>query len=133
MARKGPVAFFVGVIAGSWNVLAYLGSCHSSTLCSLRSLAPADLLGEAYAALSVLLVLVSLASMFGPKPVFYVSAIMALLVDVTEAAGYANVATGPLVVTLALTTLSAVVSLIAAREGTGVSEQSHPLNLPVFG
>ena len=131
MPRLGTIASLTGIVAGGWNVFAYLGACHS--LCLARSTAPSDALGVVYAGLAVVLVLVSLAGLIGPKVLFYASALVAVLVDAVEAVGNAEVATGVLVFSFALVTLSAVVSLLAARAGTGVSEQSNPMNLPVFG
>ena len=91
------------------------------------------MLGGLYLGISIVLVLASLGSLIGPRPIFYGMALVAGLVDVVEALGHGGVVGGDLVVTFVLATLCAVFGLLAGRKGTGVSEQSHPMNLPVFG
>ena len=72
-------------------------------------------------------------TLVGPKSVFYASAVLGLLIDIAEIMNYAGIASGPLYVTVALASLSVILGLLSARRGTGFSEQSHPMNLPVFG
>ena len=127
-------AGIVGIFAGLWGVVCYLLSCSSSlALCPAMSAAPPGVLGTVYAVLAGLLVLSSLVTFVGPKSVFYGSALLGLLIDVAEVMNYADIASGPFYVTLALATLSVILGLLSARRVTGFSEQSHPMNLPVFG
>ena len=127
-------AGIVGIFAGLWGVVCYLLRCSSSlALCPAMSAAPPGVSGTVYAVLAGLLVLSSLVTFVGPKSVFYASALLGLLIDVSEVMNYDDIASGPFYVTLALATLSVILGLLSARRGTGFSEQSHPMNLPVFG
>jgi len=131
MARVGPAASLLGLVAGGWNIFAYIIACHSS--CLAQSSAPSDLLGGVYAGLSIVLIFASVGTLIGPKFVFYAMALVAVLVDLVEGLGYSNVVNDDLLTTFVLTTLCVALSFLAARSGTGVSEQSNPMNLPVFG
>ena len=131
MARVGPAATLLGVVSGGWNIFAYLQACRSA--CPAETSAPSGLLGGLYLGLSIVLLLASLGSVVGPRPIFYAMALVAGLADAVEALGHNGVVGGDLVATFVLVTLCAIFSLLAAGTGTGVSEQSHPMNLPVFG
>ena len=82
---------------------------------------------------SILLVLSSLSVVVIGRFGFYAVAFLAASIDVVEAVGSPGVATGPLFLTFLLATLALILSVLATRAGTGVSEQAHPMNLPVFG
>ncbi len=83
--------------------------------------------------MSAILLLEGLSAFVVPKTVFYASFFTALLVDLTELLDYGSVAPAYLYTTLIVATLTLVMSVLAARARTGVSEQSNPMNLPVFG
>lgn len=109
----------------------YLGACH--TLCLARTTAPPEVEGSLFAILGVLLVLDSLASVIAPRAVFFVSALLAALIDLLEVVNHSTIVQTTFYVTVVLVTVSLVLSLASALKETTVSEQSHPMNLPVFG
>lgn len=87
----------------------------------------------AYVALSVILIVNSLVALVGPKKVFYSQAGLAALLAVTEWAGSG---TSSMFASLIVTVAAAatfILSVLAARHEQRISEQSHPMNLPVFG
>ncbi len=86
-------------------------------------------------ALGILLAFDSAICLVGPRKAFYgvtaVSLLIAVLLVMVEAVRGAN---GPFFwTTLALTMSATVLSFLAARTKTAMSEQSNPMNLPVFG
>jgi hypothetical protein len=124
----------VGVVAGFWNVWVYFQVCRSATpLCAAQQAAPTGGEGTIVFALAVILVLDSLATFVGPAVLFYASAALSLIIDAIEVLNYSSISQGEFYVTLILVALSLGLSVVAARRTTGVSEQSHPMNLPVFG
>ena len=131
MARLGTWAAFVGVVAGGWNVWAHYQVC--TGLCPAWSPAPEGIYGTVVLGLAIVLVLCSLTTLMAPSFVFYISSAICLLIDAVLALDYSAIAPGPLYVTFILVTLSLVLSLISAVRKTSVSEQSNPMNLPVFG
>jgi hypothetical protein len=83
-------------------------------------------------ALSVLLFLNSLVTMVGPRLAFYASAVLSVLLGVSMIPNSSLV--DPVVlVALGLVVLTFALSAAAARRRTQISEQSNPMNLPVFG
>jgi hypothetical protein len=84
-------------------------------------------------AVAIALVFDSLVALIGPKRIFYVSALLSALLAGSEWLGSGSDATAanPLVIAIAGVTL--VLSIVAARYEPEISEQSHPLNLPIFG
>ncbi len=134
MARIATAAALVGVAAGFWNIYEYLQVCRGATvICAAQQAAPPGIEGEAVLALAVLLILNSIATFIGPKALSYVSAALGLLIDSIVILNYSDISPGALYVTAGFVTLSMVLSLLAARRRTGVSEQANPMNLPVFG
>lgn len=83
--------------------------------------------------LSVLLILDSLASFVGPRALLYFAGAVCVLIDAIEALNHSEVVGWAFYFTVALVTLSLTLDVYAARRKTGVSEQSNPMNLPVFG
>ena len=82
---------------------------------------------------AVVLILDSLVAYLGPKSAFYVSALLSALLVGSDWSG----STSETVVTSLVTTAAACVTIFlaiaAARYEPEVSEQSNPMNLPVFG
>ena len=77
------------------------------------------------------LVITSLISLFSPRIVFYASALLAVVLDGSLLVGSAlNLVA---ILTLGLGAVAFVTALAAARREGMVSEQSNPMNLPVFG
>ena len=126
-------ASVIGLIGGGWNIFAYFGACHSSGSCLQQTSAPADPLGLVYAGFSAALIVASVGGLVGPKVIFYAMATLAGLIDLVEVIGRSNVATDDLIMTFVLASLGIMLSLLAATSGMGMSEQSNPMNLPVFG
>ena len=83
--------------------------------------------------LAVVLVLVSLATYVGPSVLFYLSAVVGAIIDALVMVNYSSIAEGSFLVTVILVTGSVVLGVVSAMRRTSVSEQSHPMNLPVFG
>jgi hypothetical protein len=135
LVRTATAAACLGVLAGLWNVGEYFLACgrSSTQLCPAQRSAPAGLEGTLVLVLAILLILVSLASFVGPSVILYASGVLGLAIDVIVILNYSSIGPGSFYLTVALVTLSAALSLIAASRRTSVSEQSHPMNLPVFG
>jgi hypothetical protein len=131
LARLGTAATAVGAIAGFCCVVEYSISCHE--LCTLIPIVPSGTSGEVFALLGVVLLLVSLGTYFGPRFLFYISALAGASIDVIEILNFASVASVWFYVTIALATASLVLGILTVRQRTGVSEQANPMNLPVFG
>jgi hypothetical protein len=126
LVRIGTVAVVVGLFDGIWILaVQYLGRLGASVM--VNDWGPLTL------ALAVVLIVDSFFSMVGPRKAFYVTAVIALLVAGSifsvVGTGYELVADLTVILTLALF----VLALVAARREPKVSEQSHPMNLPVFG
>lgn len=91
-------------------------------------------------ALGIILILDCALALVGPRFTFYAAAFLSLLVAAAMALypfGMETVANPTLSAgssaDLILAAATLVLSLLAARSRTPVSEQSHPMNLPVFG
>jgi len=134
VVRIGTLSAAVGILTGVWTLVAGFFDgvrfncpsvgCAGSTI---------PFAGTIVAALSVLLILVSVVCIVGPRSVFYGSAMISILlgslVTLESGAGDPTI----LWLTLGLAGATFVLSLLSARIKTAVSEQSHPMNLPVFG
>jgi len=77
--------------------------------------------------------LASFAEFIGPRSLFYLTAAFGLAIDVIELLNYSKIGPGTFYITVALVTASFFLSVVALRQRTGISEQSNPMNLPVFG
>jgi len=124
----------VGILAGVWafggtlvDNLARVSLCSGNTPCVQNPPANPFVMG-----LAGLLVLTSAACLFGQGKVFYAQACVAVFLG---AAMVPNSSASDPVVDLAfgLAAATLVLSVIAARKKVGISEQSNPMNLPVFG
>ena len=83
-------------------------------------------------ALSVLLFLNSLVTLVGPRITFYASAVLSVLLGVSMIPNSSFV--NPVVlIAIGLVVLTFATSLVAVRRRAQISEQSNPMNLPVFG
>jgi hypothetical protein len=127
LARLATAAAALGVVDGAWVILTnYVWQSCSGVFC-LRE----DMWNSASFALSIVLVLVSLAAFVGPRRVFYLSAVVSLALAGSIALWSPAIA--PTVLALALAIVVFGVSVLAARRKGVVSEQANPMNLPVFG
>ncbi len=126
--RIGTIAAAVGIVTGVWT-LGVQWICPSNG-CPESGV---PYLGTIILSLSVLLILASVVGLVGSKNAFYGSAILSILLD-SSVALTSGIEDAALVwITLGLSGATFVLSLAAARMKTSVSEESHPMNLPVFG
>jgi hypothetical protein len=132
LVRLGTGAALAGLVAGVWNVWAYLQECRGP-VCPAFQAAPPGTEGTAVLVMAVILVLGSLATFLTPASLFYLTASLGLLIDAIEVLNYSVIGAGSFYVTMILVTLSVALSILAATRRAVVSEQSHPMNLPVFG
>ena len=123
MVKITTVAAGAGILTGLFAV----GSWFSG-LASLRPFWVALALSVA-----IILVLDSFVVLVGPKRIFYVSALLSALLTGSEWLGSGSDVTAVGILTIAMACVTLVLSIVAARLEPEVSEQSHPMNLPVFG
>ena len=123
MVRLGTVAAALGIIAGVWTVVASLeGLTRYHSLWSPLT-----------TALAAVLVIDSVVCLVGPKLVFYASVVLSILLGGSIFLGSGSDLNLYSLLAIGLAGATFVLSLIAARSESKVSEQSHPMNLPVFG
>ncbi len=84
-------------------------------------------------AFAIALVLDSFVALVGPKRIFYASALLSALMTGSEWLGSGSDATVVNILAIAMAGVTLVLSVIAARFEPEISEQSHLMNLPVFG
>ena len=84
------------------------------------------------AVVSVVLVVESSVALVGPRLAFYIQAVLAALLVATEWGASDGVSPALLLVVLAGAATVAL-GILAARHEQRIPEQSHPMNLPVFG
>ncbi|MDE1852152.1 MAG: hypothetical protein KGI38_00175 [Thaumarchaeota archaeon] len=124
MDSVGKIAAWLGVVTGAWIVLgAYLGQGGTMVVSHWGSLTQV---------LGVILAVASILSMVGPRKVFYFSALVSVLVVASIGVALSGLDTTA-ILTVGLALVNLVLDIVAARRETRVSEQSHPMNLPVFG
>lgn len=138
MPRFRTIAALVGLIAGAWVLWgSYYGTIGRGQFCPYgagtctgpASLPPANIF---VVSLAVLLVLDSALSLVGPRIAFYASAGISILLGGSIVPS-SSLVDPTVIVALGLAASTCVLGLVAARRRTEVSEQSHPMNLPVFG
>ena len=132
--RLSTAAAIVGVVAGLWDIWEYFEVCRGATsLCPSWQPAPTGTEGTVVLGLAVILVLISLTTFIGPAMLFYLTAAVGVAIDALVAINYYSIAVGSFLITVILVTVSVALSIVSAMRKTSVSEQSHPMNLPVFG
>jgi len=82
---------------------------------------------------SVVLAADSLVALVGPRLVFYLQAVLAALLLVTAEWASPDRASPALLLVVFAGGATIVLGMLAARHEERISEQSHPMNLPVFG
>jgi hypothetical protein len=123
LAKVTTIAAAAGVLTGLLMVGLWLGGLtplHDSWMTSTL-------------ALSIILILDSLVAFVGPKRIFYGSALFSALLAVSEWVGAGSDETVFTALVFAMAGLTMVLGVVAARTELRVSEESHPMNLPVFG
>ena len=83
--------------------------------------------------LAALLLADSALTVVGPKALFYPMALISALLGADEWAGSGPGAAPGEYMLLAALGVTVVLAIYAARFEPAVSEESHPMNLPVFG
>ncbi|MBI3859838.1 MAG: hypothetical protein HY296_06360 [Thaumarchaeota archaeon] len=134
MVKSSTVGGVLGLVTGFWT----LGASYFDGVamhCPLGGCpyTPPSYLGIAIIALGGALVSSSAVSFFLSRNVLYVSGGLSALVGVLVLINASQIDSTVLWITLLLSALTAAVDFVAARSRTAVSEQSHPMNLPVFG
>jgi len=81
---------------------------------------------------SVALIIDSLVAFVGPRLTFVLQAVLAALLSATAGAASDALSASMLIVVLA-GAATLVLGILAVRHEQRISEQSHPMNLPVFG
>jgi len=84
-------------------------------------------------ALAGVLAVDSVIAYVGPKSIFYSSAVISALLVGSESIGSGSSATAGTILAIGMAGVTMVLSVLAARFVPEVSEQSNPMNLPVFG
>lgn len=84
-------------------------------------------------ALGVVLAADSLVALVGPRRIFYSSALLSALLAGSDWIGSGSTTSTAILLTVAAAAVTLVLAIVAARFEPEVSEQSHPMNLPVFG
>jgi len=132
--RVRLVAAGVGFLTGAWALGGSLfdGISRGCPSPSGMPCPPAGVWSIYVVGLALLLILNSLVCLVGPSIVFYGSATLSVLLGASMTL---NSSFGNPVVLLAFALVAAtfLLSLVAARRKTAISEQSNPMNLPVFG
>jgi len=124
----------VGTATGLWVLLSVYMVGHSPPggACTLYCGVPSAFV-EVWSLLSVLLILVSIGGIVGPRVAYLVGALLAALTLVLVLDQYAAETNEFLWVTMALAGLTFALDLVTSRQTSSFSEQSNPMNLPVFG
>ena len=131
MAKFATLTIALGVVSAAWTILGVsLGFLVHRTCFGIDVCTSSDM-GWVVQLLAVVLLVVSAICFIGPKSLFYLSAFFTAILGVS--AYLTTDMTGILQLTLLLYAASLVLSVVAARRQAMVSEQSHPMNLPVFG
>jgi len=131
MPRFATLTAALGVLTAVWTIvgvfLGYLAhrACFGDTSCVSTSS------GWVVQSLAVALLVVSGLCFVGPKSLFYLSALFSAVIAgsvyaFTDMTTFAEL-------TLVLFAVTVALSVYAARRQIPVSEQGHPMNLPVFG
>lgn len=135
MVRIRTIAALVSFLAGAWSLAGanfyglgkYACTANPTSTC-VGSSSP----NPYVSALAILLEISSVICLLGPNQVFYASAILSILLGASIAPD-SSIGDPIVAGALGLAGASFVLSLVAARKRTGISEQSNPMNLPVFG
>jgi hypothetical protein len=140
MARIQTVATVVGVAAGALTIGGvYLfgvgqacggGFFPPSVALSCPAFSVFSPWPEIVQAVAAVLILVSLVSYIGPRKFFYGSAVLSALLAILVQESVLNPS---VLFTFGLAIAAVVLCVVAARWEARVSEQSNPMNLPVFG
>lgn len=136
MSTISKISISVSLIAGAWTVIGnwiypklYYQCTSPKCSDSMLSLNLINVL------LGVLLLISAIASIFGPRIIFALSSIISIAIAIIHFTIF-NI-TGSFGISFWLGTIvyasSFILGILALRSRSKLSEQAHPLNLPVFG
>lgn len=122
------IASIVSLVNGGWGLLAWL---YSAKIFGVNLSAGSG--GIWIPIVAVLLVLDSLVSFAGFRTAFYASVALSVLLLLDILLFGAVIASAAFAASALLALATVILGIIAARMRPRVSEENHPLNLPVFG
>jgi hypothetical protein len=132
----------LSLASGSWAAfVAYYGantvSCPPFSTCILEQggsgpLSASDLQAGLFI-VGALLALDALVSFAGVRASFLLGAVLSAVVLVVVAFQWGTYSSADSSVAVALSVLALLVDAVASRPARGMSEQTNPMNLPVFG
>ena len=131
------LAAAVGVAAGVCAALGGIGfpqgayppdGCAPGSCLGVSSYYPAVV-----GSLGILLVVACILGFLGPKVAMYAATAVSAAIAALTLGVYTEMSLFYFWATLVLASIAAVLAFVAARLQTGMSEQSNPMNLPVFG
>lgn len=129
LAARGATALFF--MTGVWATVASWGF-GASNMCPATG-CPMPALQEAVPFMGILLILVSFASIIGPRAVFTLGGAVSALVAAITLYNWAGQSSDAFAALTVLSLLSLIFSLLALRSRRSLTEQANPMNLPVFG
>lgn len=134
----------LSLLAGCWAAfVAYYGtnlvSCPPFSTCILElqgggagPLSPSELQGALFI-VGAILALDALVSFAGIRVSFLVGSVLATVVLLIIAIQWGTYSDSDALVAVVLSLLAVVADVVASRPAKALSEQSNPMNLPVFG
>jgi hypothetical protein len=133
MVGTRTVAAAVSVINGIWGIIAgaYWKMLFQSQSLGVNNILPPTNL--VIIGIAVLLVLDSVVCLVGISKAFYASAVISLAMVGAEFAMGGGLDTTGAMVALPLMVVTVAMDIVGATRKQYVSEENHPLNLPVFG
>jgi hypothetical protein len=124
MTKLRTASAVVGILAGLWAIG---GTVEDEVARSASGSPNLFVLG-----LGGLLTLTSVVCLFGPSVLYYASAALSVFLEASMSLN-SNFSDWVVDVAAVLAAVAFVLAVLAARSRTDVSEQSNPMNLPVFG
>ena len=131
MARFATLAAALGALSAVWTIVTTYLSVLPSPACGPIVCSTIHNSGWVVESLAIVLLIVSAACLIGPKSLFYLSSLFSAVLAGTVYA--LTEFTAIVAATLVIYAAALVLGVLAARSEASVSEQSHPMNLPVFG
>jgi hypothetical protein len=130
-------AAIIGIAYGAWGLYIGLFFRNAASLLSLNGQDPPIPGSVEITLVSALLIVSSLVNFVGFRVSFYVSAVISVVLLARFYVSYTEYLSGlngvDLLVTAAFCAATVFLDMLEATRKSAVSEESHPLNLPVFG
>lgn len=136
MVAARPLAGLLGILSSAWGL--FMGLFLKEFVGTNIGGQPPPVPGSIEIILvSALLLITSLVCFVGFKLALYLSGVIAAVLIARVYISYATSSSGvspfDFLVATALCVATIVLDILAARHKVAVSEENHPLNLPVFG